>query len=195
MWERILAQVFSLMKKMVPHDLIRVQITKISVYFFYPLSEPLSFFFFTRRDPTPHTPRCKRLHLRQGTQVHAGARRCAHRLMSIMSMFSGGEARGALPLQVRVVLLCHLQDLWDCDGQAHLQVSSKWFAPLLLESKHLHANVGVIRWSSKLLPDALGQLPPKRRYFWDTWVSKNDLVKLPTFQGQFISFTVFRSWL
>ena len=37
MWERILAQVFPLMKKMVLHDLMRVQITKISVYLFYPL--------------------------------------------------------------------------------------------------------------------------------------------------------------
>ena len=37
MWERILAQVFPLMKKMVPHDLMLVQMTKISVYIFYPL--------------------------------------------------------------------------------------------------------------------------------------------------------------
>ena len=41
--------VFSPMKVMVPDDLMRVQITKISVYFFYPL-----YFFgshFTRPDP------------------------------------------------------------------------------------------------------------------------------------------------
>ena len=36
MSEWILAQVFPLMKKMVLHDLMLVQITKISVYFFYP---------------------------------------------------------------------------------------------------------------------------------------------------------------
>ena len=36
MSERILAQVFSLVKKLAPHDLMRVQITKISVHFFLP---------------------------------------------------------------------------------------------------------------------------------------------------------------
>ena len=34
------------MKKMVPHDLMRVQITKISVYLFFP-----AVIFFTRPDP------------------------------------------------------------------------------------------------------------------------------------------------
>ena len=50
MLERILAQVFSLMKKMVPHDLMRVQITKISVYIFYPL-----YFFYP---PWPYQAKC-----------------------------------------------------------------------------------------------------------------------------------------
>ena len=42
MSERILVPVYPLMKKMVLHDLMRVQITKISVYVFYPL-----YFFLT----------------------------------------------------------------------------------------------------------------------------------------------------